>query len=263
VKKSDYLLENSNVEAGRRFEALSAIFDKVTFSHCERLGIASGWKVWEVGAGGTSVVLWLSNKVGSAGTVTATDIDISWASKAIADNVAIEKHDVVSGPVQEGIFDLVHARLVLVHVPERQTALQNMIRALRPGGLLLLEDADPALQPLACINESGPAQVLANKLRHAFRHLMASRGVDLAYGRKLPALLREQGLEDVGADCYFPVAEPSCNILEIATVKLIAPQILAANLATKDELEQHISNVARGVLDLTTAPLISAWGKKP
>jgi SAM-dependent methyltransferase len=253
VKKSDYLLENSNVEAGRRLEALSAIFDKVTFSHCERLGIASGWKVWEVGAGGTSIVLWLSNKVGSAGTVTATDIDISWASQAIADNVAIAKHDVVSGPVQEGIFDLVHARLVLVHVPERQTALQNMIRALRPGGLLLLEDADPALQPLACINESGPAQVLANNLR----------GVDLAYGRKLPALLREQGLEHVGADCYFPVAEPSCNILEIATVKLIAPQILAASLATKDELDQHISNVASGVLDLTTAPLISAWGKKP
>ncbi|MDR3617443.1 MAG: methyltransferase domain-containing protein [Candidatus Obscuribacterales bacterium] len=263
MKKSDYLLENSNVEAGRRFEALSAIFDKVTFAHCQRLGLSPGWNVWEVGAGGTSVVQWLADRVGSSGTVTATDIDVSWASTAIAGNVAISKHDVVSTPLQEGFFDLVHTRLVLVHVPERQTALQNMIRALRPGGLLLLEDADPALQPMACINESGPPQVLANKLRHAFRHLMASRGVDLAYGRKLPALLREQGLEDVGADCYFPVAEPFCNILEIATVKLIAPQILAANLATKAELDQHISNVASGALDLTTAPLISAWGKKP
>jgi len=260
---NDYLLENSNIEAGRRFEALSAIFDKVTFSHCEHLGISAGWKVWEVGAGGTSVIQWLADKVGKSGIVTATDIDISWASKAVADNVAISKHDVVSGPAQEEIFDLVHARLVLVHVPERQTALQNMIRALRPGGLLLLEDADPALQPLACINETGPPQALANKLRHAFRHLMSSRGVDLKYGRKLPGLLREHGLHNVGADCFFPVAEPFCNVLETATVKLIAPQILAANLATSDELEQHLSNIASGALDLTTAPLISAWGKKP
>jgi SAM-dependent methyltransferase len=40
------------------------------------------------------------------------------------------------------MFDLVHARLVLVHVPDRAAALATMVAALRPGGWLLVEDAD-------------------------------------------------------------------------------------------------------------------------
>jgi SAM-dependent methyltransferase len=60
-------------------------------------------------------------------------------------------------------FDLVHARLVLAHVAGRGQALRSMISVLRPGGWLLVEDADPALQPLICPDESGPAQQLANR----------------------------------------------------------------------------------------------------
>jgi len=33
-----------------------------------------------------------------------------------------------------------------------------MVAALRPGGWLLVEDADTELQPLVCLEESGPAQ---------------------------------------------------------------------------------------------------------
>src|SRR5205085_8080354 len=95
-----------------------------------------------------------------------------------------------------GPFDLVHARLVLVHVPRRAEALAGMIGALRPGGWLLLEDADPALQPLACPDERSPEQRLANRVRRAFRELLAERGADLAYGRTLPRLLREGGLAE-------------------------------------------------------------------
>ncbi len=43
----------------------------------------------------------------------------------------------------------------LVHVADRERALRVMTDALRPGGWLLLEDADPALQPLICPDESG------------------------------------------------------------------------------------------------------------
>lgn len=70
---------------------------------------------------------------------------------------------------------------------------------------LLLEDADPGLQPLLCPDESGPEQRLANRLRSGFRALMAARGADLTYGRTLPRLLREAGLEEVQADAYFPI----------------------------------------------------------
>ena len=81
----------------------------------------------------------------------------------------------------------------------RVLALATMAAALRPGGWLLVEDADTALQPLACLDDSGPAQRRANRLRDAVRELLTRRGADLRYGRTLPRALREAGLVDVAA----------------------------------------------------------------
>jgi hypothetical protein len=45
-------------------------------------------------------------------------------------------------------------------------------------------------------------------------------------------------------------------------VQQIRSRLIAAGLATEAEIEQHLANVAGGRLDLATAPLISAWGRK-
>ncbi|MFJ4547798.1 methyltransferase domain-containing protein [Streptomyces sp. NPDC088817] len=258
-----YLLANRQAEAGERFDAFAALFDPTTFRHLEGLGVGPGWRCWEVGAGGTSVVSWLAERVGPTGTVVATDIDTSLIAGSARPPVEVRVHDVgAEEPPGEG-FDLVHARLVLVHVPDRERALRSMIKALRPGGRLLLEDADPALQPLLCPDEHGPAEELANRLRHGFRRLLADRGADLSYGRRLPRLLREAGLQQVEADAYFPVTSPACTALESATVRQIRARLVTAGLATDEEIDQHLANVASGTMDLTTAPMISAWGTKP
>jgi SAM-dependent methyltransferase len=173
------------------------------------------------------------------------------------------QHDVAADPPPAGPFDLVHARLVLVHLPDRARALASMIESLRPGGWLLVEDADPALQPLACPDESGPEQRLANELRAGFRRLLAERGADLGYGRTLPRLLREAGLAEVGAACYFPVGGRLCDELEIATINQLRDRLIEAGLASEQQIERHLAAVAAGRLDLSTAPLVSAWGRKP
>ncbi len=119
------------------------------------------------------------------------------------------------------------------------------------------------MQPLICPDESGPAQQLANRLRQGFRTVMAGRGAELAFGRTLPRLLRGAGLDAVQADAFFPITSPACTALEIATVQQIRERLLAAGLATEAEIEQHLTNVASGRLDLATAPLISVWSRKP
>ncbi|MGW3494998.1 methyltransferase [Streptomyces sp. NPDC001020] len=262
TRSDEYLLDNRQTEAGRRFDALSELFDATTFRHIEDLGIGPGLRCWEVGAGGTSVISWLAEKVGPTGKVLATDIDTSWAVTAARPPVEIRTHDVGAEEPPGEDFDLVHARLVLVHVRDRDRALRSMIKALRPGGRLLVEDADPALQPLGCPDEHGPEQRLANRLRNGFRTLLAERGADLSYGRRLPRLLREAGLHRVEADAYFPIASPACSALEAATIRQIRGRLLAAGLATDEEIDRHLSHVASGSMDLATAPMISAWGRK-
>jgi SAM-dependent methyltransferase len=263
VTGESYLLSNDAPEAMDRFTAFAHLFDPSTFRHLDAAGLEAGWHCWEVGAGGTSVVARLAARVGLSGSVLATDINVAWAADVVAANVEVLEHDVAADPPPAGPFDLVHARLVLVHVPQRDGALANMVAALRPGGMLVLEDADPALQPLSCLEETGPAQVLANRVRRGFRTLLADRGVDLAYGRSLPRRLREAGLTDVAADAAFPVSDPACNHLELATVALIRDELVQHGIVTEAEIDRHLVAVAAGELDLTQPPMITAWGRKP
>ena len=261
-----YLLANQQIQAGTRFEALATLFDPSTFRHLRAIGVDSGWRCWEVGAGDMSVPQWLAAQVGPTGLVMATDIDTSWLAGdgAGVDNVHILRHDVGAEDPPATDLDLVHVRLVLTHVPQRNTALTSMIAALRPGGWLLIEEADPGLQPLICPDEYGPAQHLANRLRHGFRTLMSGREADLNYGRTLPRLLRDHGLTDVAADAYFPITAPACTTLERATVEQIRARLISAGIATAAEIDQHLDNIATGQLpDLVTSPMISAWGRKP
>jgi len=257
-----YLLDNARVEAGERFTWLAELFDGVTRGHVERLGVGAGWRCWEVGAGGPSIPEALATAVGPTGHVLATDINPAWLDAR--GGYEVRRHDIVEDPPPEpGTFDLVHARLVLVHVPDRARALATMVAALRPGGWLVVEDADTELQPLACLDEAGPAQQRANRLRRAVRELMTRRGADLRYGRTLPRTLRAGGLVDVSAAGWFPVGGVACDRLEAATVRMVRAELLAAGLADDAEIDAHLAAVDAGELDLTLAPLISAWGRRP
>jgi len=263
VTQDGYLLDNAAAAAGPRLDALAQLFDPSTFRHIDALGIVPGWRCWEVGAGGASVVRWLARRVGPAGRVLATDIDVSWTRAAAADNLTIQRHDVAADPPPDLVFDLVHARLVLIHVADRERALRQMISTLRPGGWLLVEDADPALQPLVCLDPRSPAELLANRIYAEFRALLAERGADLAYGRRLPRTLRDAGLCDVAADAYFPVALPGSIALEHQTIEHIRGRLIASGRVTADEIARHLAAVDAGAFDLATPPMISAWGRRP
>lgn len=89
-----YLLDNRQAEAGERFGALAELFDPVTFRHIDRLGLAPGMRVWEVGAGGPSVPLGLARRVGPGGTVVATvrQIRARLVTAGLATDEEIDRH---------------------------------------------------------------------------------------------------------------------------------------------------------------------------
>lgn len=124
-------------------DTLAALFDATTFRHLDRLGIAAGWRCWEVGAGAATVPTWLAQRVGPEGHVLATDIDMTFLQSSGEVPYEVRRHDIGADPAPPGAFDLVHARLLLEHIPSRDAALHTMTQALRPGGWLLIESADP------------------------------------------------------------------------------------------------------------------------
>ena len=111
-----------------RFTAFTTLFDPATFRHLDGLGLAAGWRCWEVGAGGTSVVR-LPVRAGRSGGPRPGHRHQRVVGRRgrRPPNVEVLEHDVAADPPPGGPFDLVHARLVLVHVPERDAALATMV----------------------------------------------------------------------------------------------------------------------------------------
>ena len=257
-----YLLDNQSGQAGSRFDALSAVFDPVTFRHLDALGLAAGWRCWEIGAGGPSVPNELARRVGATGSVVATDIDTGWLSGRVGPGVEVVRHDVAHDEAPGDGFDLIHARLVLLHVPDREQALSRVVAALRPGGWLLVEDYDIDLQTMLCPDAHGSDQLLANRVKDAFRALLYDRGVEPTFGRRLPRLLRQHGLTDVTADAYFPLAVPAVTALERANTAQVRGDLIARGDVSAADVDRFLELLDTDELDLATAPLISAAGKR-
>jgi 2-polyprenyl-3-methyl-5-hydroxy-6-metoxy-1,4-benzoquinol methylase len=244
------------------FDTLAALFDPATFYRITQLGIDRGWRCWEVGAGGGTVTGWLSERVGDTGRVVATDVDVWALASSRGIHVDVLRHDVGAEEPPGSGFDLVHARLVLEHVYDYAAGLAAMAGALRPGGWLLAESADPLLQPLACPDEAGPAQALANKLRHAIWALETHSG-QKRFGRMLPRLLRDAGLSDVQAEVRFPLGGPDTIRLQRTLIARRGERLIDAGLLSREEIDRHLADLAAGRLDLAAFPVVSAWGRKP
>ena len=139
---SRYLLDNADSIAADRMNALARLYDPASQRALNAAGIAPGWHCLEVGGGGGGVARWMAEQVGSMGSVLCTDIDPRHIAPSGLANLHVVRHDIVRDALPEAKFDLAHARLVLLHVPERAAVLEKMISALKPGGWLVIEDFD-------------------------------------------------------------------------------------------------------------------------
>ena len=192
-----YVFDNAHGETCERFPALSDLYDDETIRCLQALGIEPGWRCLEVAAGGGSIAQWLAGQVGPSGRVLATDLDTRFLEPLAGLALEVRRHDIARDPLPDAAFDLVHARLILVHLPEREAALAKMVGVLKPGGWLVCEEfdslsmpADPALHPQEC----------ALKTQAAMQRVMAARGANTRYGRDLAARMRAHGLVDIRAE---------------------------------------------------------------
>jgi chemotaxis methyl-accepting protein methylase len=94
-----------------------------------------------------SVSRWMAARVSDGGSVLTTDINLDWIDKDMPRQVEIRHHDVTTDQVLPSAYELIHARLVLLHLPQRDVVIQRLISALAPGGWLVLEEFDQIFPP--------------------------------------------------------------------------------------------------------------------
>ncbi|WP_190822976.1 class I SAM-dependent methyltransferase [Saccharopolyspora pogona] len=198
---SQYLFDNAADQAPARFSVLETCYDHVTRDNLTRLGVRSGWNCLEVGGGGGSLGAWLADTVGPEGRVLLTDIAPQTARCHERANLTVEQHDIVHDELPESEFDLIHARLVLLHLPQRREVLDRLITALKPGGWLVLEEFDCEWTPVLAASDPG-AISLFEKVHSRLMHLLINAGADLVWARKAHAAMSEAGLEEVSSTTY-------------------------------------------------------------
>jgi SAM-dependent methyltransferase len=195
-QSSQYIFDNADRATADRFSGLASVFDPGSFRQLADLGVRPGWHCLEVGGGGGTVAQWLGEHVGSSGQVVVTDIDTRHLEYLTQANLSVQKHDITSDPLPEAAYDLVHTRLVLLHLPRREQALERMVASLKPGGWLLAEEFDALSMSSNAITFPGERYL---KLEEAQQRLMRERGADAAYGRRLPERLAAHGLVNIDA----------------------------------------------------------------
>jgi len=264
-----YLFDNaSELEARARMAALATRHNDATFRYIEKCGITSGWNCLEIGAGDGSVARWMAGKVGPAGRVLATDIDLRFVLEdrsANPANMDVRVHDIVKDSLPDGAFDLIHARLVLVWLPERLTVLDKLVKALKPGGWLLIEDYDTQLvaSELATPDPADAAKFA--KMKHALFELLTRSGLGHTYARELHHRLRERGLKQVesdGAVATFAGGSPGAD-LQRANFRQVHEAAIEAGLVSEGEFQEVMSLLNDPHFIAFTSTMFSAKGRKP
>lgn len=267
---SSYIFDNAaERETEQRFGSLAALYDPRTIRFLEATGVGAGWRCLEIGAGGGSIATWLADRVGDSGHVTATDIDPRFlrALQSLGrPNVEVLRHDVTVDPLPEAVFDLIHARLVFIHLPEAREALGRVAAALKLGGWLVVEDFDPTLLGERTYSPADPSDA-ATALRAfaALEQLRASRGVAPGWGRGLYQTFRALGLMEVGLDgqlAVHPGGSAGARLFQ-ANFAQIRDAAIAAGLITAADLDRMLALLDNPDFAISTPVMCTAWGRRP
>lgn len=193
---SDYILAQApdRETERRRLALLQEYHDAPTIRGLEATGVAAGWRCLDAGAGAGSISRWLAGRVGPGGAVLAVDLDTTLLAER--ENLGVRQHDLRTDALPEAAFDLVHARLVLTHLPEREEVLDRLVRATRPGGWLVIGDIN-----FGTTLPDGEDAAF-KRVAEAYPAVSASAGGDPALGPKLPGMLDHRGLTGIRAQAH-------------------------------------------------------------
>jgi len=232
--------------------------------------VRPGQRAIDLGCGPRGILDLLAGRAGPAGRVVGLDSDPAHAAMAAGfaagrglSGVEIITADARNTGLPSGSFDLVHARTLLINLPEPAEAAAEMMRLARPGGWVA--SLEPDTEHALCY----PPPPAFDRLRDIFTVAFRRNGADPWIGRRVPELFRRAGLEQVEVEARAQMYPPgnSRRTVRLDLVRAMRPQVLEMGLATPAELNE-LDAAARAHLDNShtvwmSGLLFLTWGRKP
>ena len=249
-----------------RLRALEALCDGATTRRLEALGVGPGWRCLEVAAGRGSIARWLAERAGPSGRVVATDLNTRFLGGSdLPDNIEVRKHDILADGFEPRAYDLVHARALLVHMPDPERTVARLAAAVRPGGWLLLEEADFSMFRASDAHYPG-AEQFDRSVRRVLDAIGSAGIWDGALGHRIPLFAERLGFERTGHDCEPFMArsgdDPGGRFWSM-TFPLSGPQLVAAGAVEHTDLDHVQACLADPEFRFIAGVLFGSWGRRP
>jgi SAM-dependent methyltransferase len=255
----DYVYDHAWTQERIRLAGLEAALDQGTRQHLARLGAGPGRRCLEIGAGAGTVAFWLAERVAPGGVVVATDVETDFLEAEVSGYPTLEvlKHDITIEDLPTG-FDLVHARWLVEWLPDKRGALARMMAALRPGGVLIVEEPD-----FVTIFGTAEPPALRRVITRGMRLLESTCSVEVEYGRRVLDDLTAVGLVNVQAEGRSLVVRggspPAAHFLRLTLEKLRGP-LLGEGDVTEAEFTEAVSALEDPAVVVVMPMTVAAWG---
>jgi ubiquinone/menaquinone biosynthesis C-methylase UbiE len=261
---SQYIIRGG-VPGRERLRLLARVMRPTTLALLKRMGVHAGMKCLDVGCGGGDVALDLARLVGPQGEVVGIDMDATKldlarneASSQRLEQVSFQQTEIDKYNFQP-VFDLVYARFLLTHLSRPERALRKMHDALRPGGVLVIEDID--FSGHFCWPDCAAFRQYIALYAEAAKRQSADPNI----GPRLPRMLLDVGCAGVQLNVVQPASiDGEVKLVAPLTLENIADAVIAAELASRAELDCLIAELyefARDPRSVMSIPrVVQAWG---
>ncbi|MER5939562.1 class I SAM-dependent methyltransferase [Streptomyces sp. NPDC001928] len=241
---------------GERIDYGALAYDDMTIARLRALGVGAGWRCLDVGAGTGAVALRLLDEAGVE-SVLAVDRDVRFLTGR--PGLDVLEADITAPDFVRGRFRLVHARFVLMHLPERDRLIAALAELVAPGGVLVLSDA------VDLTSDRTPGTPYTMAMRAMWQGLRDTIGTDVTWVPSYPQLLRGVGLLSVAAEIHVPPLLPGSAISRFwaDTWERSRAAMIATGLVDDAAVDVAIRYLNSDECAALSAGMLTAWGWKP
>ncbi|MEU6878745.1 class I SAM-dependent methyltransferase [Streptomyces sp. NPDC046712] len=243
---------------GERIDFGALAYDDITMARLRALGVGPGWRCLDVGAGTGTVSRRLLDEAGVA-SVVAVDRDVRFLTERAVPGLDVLEADITAADFAPGRFRLVHARFVLMHLPERDRLITRLAELVAPGGVLVLSDA------VDLTSDRTPSTPYTVVMRAMWQGLRATIGTDVSWVPSYPDRLRGAGLVPVAAEIHVPPLLPGSPISRFwaDTWERSRAAMLATGLVDDAAVDAAVRYLGSDECAALSAGMLTVWGWKP